>query len=420
VRLLVISDLYPPASLGGYEVAASEVTQALQGRGHDVWVLTTDAGASKAAPTEQRVARALRSRQGTTPSALGLLREGRRQSHDRRAIDRLLAEARPDAVFVWNVGGVSHRVLTRVMNGPAPAVVYVFGDWPLRKFRAAHDLDPWVTVFAPRTEPLWRSAPRSTLAGLARLCGVSTHAERLRFDHLEFGSRFLMDLFHQGGLVAPGSERLIYYGLFGDYARAAGEPAVRRNAPARNLLFVGRLWEAKGIHTIIEALGRLHESGEHGFALTIAGPEEHPDYAAALRRRSDELGVASQVAWAGAVPRDALLPLYRRHDAVIFPSVYDEPFGIVQLEAMAAGCAVIGTATGGSAEIVESEANALVFRAGDAADLARQVARLGAEPTLAQRLREAAKRTVRERFLGERMVNEIEAHLSEIVARGRR
>ncbi len=417
MRLLVVSDLYPPASLGGYEIAASDVTQALRERGHDVWVLTTDAGASKAAPTEQRVARALRSRRGTTPSALGLPREGGRQLHDRRAANRLLVEARPDAVFQWNVGGISHRALARLMNGPVPNVVYVFGDWPLRKFRAPHDLDPWASIFVPRPEPRWRGTARSALAALAPLSGVSAHAEVLRFDHFEFGSRFMMDLFHQGGLVAARSERLIYYGLFGDYARAAAEPAVRRDAPTRRLLFVGRLWEAKGPHTIIEALGLLHQRGEHDFALTIAGPEEHPDYAATLRRRCNELGVTAQVRWAGAVPRDALLALYRRHDAIVFPSVYDEPFGIVQLEAMAAGCAVVGTGTGGSAEILEPELNALVFQAGDPADLARQVARLAAEPSLAERLREAGKRTVRERFLGGRMVNEIEAHLAEIVAR---
>jgi glycogen(starch) synthase len=420
VRILLLSDLYPPTSLGGYEIAAGEVTGALRQRGHDVWVLTTDADDGGRTRPEPGVSRTLRSRRSVRPGPLGLPAEVFRQSRDLRATARLLAAAQPEVVFVWNVGGVSHPVLAQLMNSRVPNVAYVFGDWPLRKFRAPHELDPWASFFVPRNEVPWRRAARITLERLARSCAAATRAEPLRFDHFEFGSRFMMDLFHRGGLTAARSERLIYYGLFGDYARAAGEPAVRRNAPARNLLFVGRLWEAKGIHTIIEALGRLHESGEHGFALTIAGPEEHPDYAAALRRRSDELGVASQVAWAGAVPRDALLPLYRRHDAVIFPSVYDEPFGIVQLEAMAAGCAVIGTATGGSAEIVESEANALVFRAGDAADLARQVARLGAEPTLAQRLREAAKRTVRERFLGERMVNEIEAHLSEIVARGRR
>jgi len=415
MRILVLSDLYPPASLGGYEVAAGEVVEALRLRGHDVWVLTTDAPATGGAPAEARLERALRTRPPSAPSVWRLAEEARRQADDRRTVDRLLAEARPEIVFLWNVGGVSHQMLARLMNGSVPTVIYVFGDWPLRKFLTPHDLDPWAAIFAPRAERPWRRLARTALAGLARMRGVATRAAPLRFDHLEYGSRFMMDLLHRSGFAAGGSERLIYYGLFGEYARAAAEPLTPRDPAGRRLLFVGRLWEAKGVHTVIEALGILRQRGDGRVTLTVAGPEEHPDYAAALRRRADELGVAGQLRWAGAVQRDALLPLYRAHDVLVFPSVYDEPFGIVQIEAMAAGCAVVGTGTGGSAEILERDQNALLFRAGDASDLAGRLALLFGDAALRERLRAGAKHTVRTRFLGKRMVDEIEAHLAAIV-----
>ncbi|HXY20217.1 MAG TPA: glycosyltransferase family 4 protein, partial [Gemmatimonadales bacterium] len=411
MRILVLSDLYPPVSLGGYEVAAREIAEALAERGHDVWVLTSEAGAARvagdprAAPAERRVARSLRSRVGTRPGPLGFAGEARRQAADRAALESLLVEARPDVVFLWNTGGVSHQVLVRLMNGAVPTVIYVFGDWPLRKFRRPDDLDPWAGLFSRRPEAAWRRAARSALAGLARLRGVATRAAPLRFDHLEYGSRFMMDLLHRGGFVAGGSERLVYYGLFGEYARAAAEPVARRGEGGPNLLFVGRLWEAKGVHTVVEALGMLARRGESAPCLTIAGPVEHPDYAAGLRRRCAELGLDPRVRWAGPVERQELLPLYRRHDVLVFPSIYPEPFGIVQLEAMAAGCAVVGTGTGGSGEILEAERNALLFRPDDPADLAARLERLLAEPALADRLREGGKRTVRERFLGTRMVD---------------
>jgi glycosyltransferase involved in cell wall biosynthesis len=415
VRILVLSDLYPPASLGGYEVAAREVVEALRGRGHDVWVLTTDAPGGGDATADPRLARALCTRPRSAPSALRVSEEARRQRDDLQTVERLLAEAKPDLVFVWNVGGVSHQVLARLMNGPWPTVVYVFGDWPLRKLRVPHDLDPWAAIFAPRAESPWRSATRAKLAAIARARGVATVAAPLRFDHLEYGSRFMMDLLHRGGFAAGGSERLIYYGLFGEYARAAAEPLAPRDPASRRLLFVGRLWEAKGLHTVVEALGLLRERGTAGVTLTIAGPDEHPDYTAGLRRRAEELGVATQVRWAGAVPREGLLGLYREHDALVFPSVYDEPFGIVQLEAMAAGCPVVGTGTGGSAEILEPDRNALLFRAGDASDLADRLALLLGDAPLRERLREGGRHTVNTRFLGTRMVDEIESHLTAIV-----
>ncbi|HVO35789.1 MAG TPA: glycosyltransferase family 4 protein [Gemmatimonadales bacterium] len=415
MRILFLSDLYPPASLGGYEVAASEVAEALRSRGHDVWVLTTDAlGGAHIAP-EPRVRRSLRSRRGTEPSFLRLSDEARRQRDDRAAIDGLLAEARPEVVFLWNIGGVSHQVLVRLMNRPLPTVIYVFGDWPLRKFLMPSDLDPWAGVFAPRPEPAWRRAARAAFAAAARLQGVATEAAPLRFDHLEYGSRFMMNLLHRSGFQTRGSERVIYYGLFGEFARAAAEPPAPRDPVSRELLFVGRIWEAKGLHTLVEALGILRGRGESPPRLTIAGPEEHREYAAQLRARCEALGLANRIRWAGALPRDALLPLYEKHGILVFPSVYAEPFGIVQLEAMAAGCAVVGTATGGSAEILERDRNALVFKPDDAVDLAAHLSRLFADPALVQRLRLAGKETVRSRFLGTRMVDEIEEHLGAIV-----
>jgi glycogen(starch) synthase len=421
MRILVCSDLYPPASLGGYEVAALEVATALRERGHEIRVLTTDYHADSAASEhEQGVARTLHSRLDARWTARSLPRAAAWERADVHAASSLLAGFSPDVVLLWNAGSLAHSVLVRLMNGPVPGVVYVFGDWPLRKHRAPEDLDYWGSLFAARPEPPWRGGARALYERLARGLGVGTRAAPLRFDHFEFGSRFMMDLFHRGGLAAARSERLIYYGVFGAFARAAMEPVrVRPRADGPSLLFVGRLWEAKGVHTAVEALAVL--SRRHGMdaTLTVAGPAEHTDYVATLKRRAEDLGVANRVSWIGPVPRERLLDLYTSHDCLVFPSIYEEPFGIVQLEAMAAGCPVVGTGTGGSAEILDADENALLFQAGDAASLGAQLARLGADGALAGRLCEGAKRTVRSRFMGARMVDEIESHLSEITAGAR-
>jgi glycogen(starch) synthase len=421
VRILVCSDLYPPASLGGYEVAAAEVSAALRERGHDVAVLTTDYGAGTAAPgPEPGVARTLHARREARWRPGSLPRAAAWERSDARAASRMLEDFRPDAVFLWNVGDLAHSVLVRLMNGPVPAVVYVFGDWPLRKHRAPESLDYWASRFAPRPEGHGRRRARALYERLARGLGVGTRAAPLRFDHFEFGSRFMMEMFHGGRLVAARSERLIYYGVFGDFARAALRPVVERpRGDGFRLLFVGRLWEAKGVDTAVEALAALGRRHGVPASLTVAGPAEHTDYVEALRRRADELGIADRVRWAGPVPRERLLDLYASHDCLVFPSVYGEPFGIVQLEAMAVGCAVVGTGTGGSAEILDADENALLFKPGDASALAGQLARLRADEALERRLREGAKRTVRSRFVGARMVDEIESHLVEITSGGR-
>jgi len=412
VRILAVSDLYPPLTLGGYEVAAAEVADALREKGHEVEVLATDWGVSETTTDPPYVRRALHSRR-RAGGPMWRVRLAEWERDDRRAMREALARARPEVILLWNVGGVAHAALTLLLNGSVPAVVYAFGDWPLRKHRAPHDLDPWTGQFAPRPEYMVRRALRGAAAAAATLGGAPARAEPLRFTHIAFGSRHLQDRFHAGGLVADRSERVIYYGLFGAFATMAAEVRAQRHPGPPRLLFVGRIWDAKGLHTLIEAFPRLDAPGA---TLTVVGPEEDTAYVARLRRTAAELGVGDRIAWSGAVPRDALPNVYARHDVVVFPSTYEEPFGIVQLEAMAAGCAVVGTGTGGSAEILEPDRNALRFAPGDAESLAEQLRRLHADPGLAARLGVAGKETVRRRFLGTRMAEEMTAYLGAVAS----
>jgi glycosyltransferase involved in cell wall biosynthesis len=82
-----------------------------------------------------------------------------------------------------------------------------------------------------------------------------------------------------------------------------------------------------------------------------------------------------------------LAALYRDADAVLFPVRWQEPFGLVPLEAMACGTPVVATGTGGSAEYLVDEGNALMVAPDDPAALARAVRRMASDPALRARLR---------------------------------
>ena len=71
---------------------------------------------------------------------------------------------------------------------------------------------------------------------------------------------------------------------------------------------------------------------------------------------------------------------------LVFPSRFEEPFGISQVEALAAGLVVVSSGTGGAKEIVRDGIDGLLFRAGDEADLAAKLIRLAREPDLMARL----------------------------------
>jgi glycosyltransferase involved in cell wall biosynthesis len=95
----------------------------------------------------------------------------------------------------------------------------------------------------------------------------------------------------------------------------------------------------------------------------------------------------------GALPRAALPGLYAAADVVVFPVLWEEPWGLVPLEAMAMGRPVVATGQGGSGEYLRDGENALLHAPGDTAGLAAAVERLAADAGLRERLREGGSAT---------------------------
>ena len=110
------------------------------------------------------------------------------------------------------------------------------------------------------------------------------------------------------------------------------------------LLFVGRLVSVKGVDVALKALSEL----DPAYTLTICGDGDEREALQTLARR---LGVDDRVAFEGWVGHDEIAEYARRASLQLVPSRY-EPFGIVALEAIAAGCPVIASDTGGLPEAV--------------------------------------------------------------------
>jgi glycosyltransferase involved in cell wall biosynthesis len=184
-----------------------------------------------------------------------------------------------------------------------------------------------------------------------------------------------------------------------------------RPAPPRDdwngrLLYLGRMDERKGVHVAIEALALLPKA-----TLKIQGGGD-PVYFERLIHRAAEPDVADRVEFTSE-PRGRLRELYAEADAVLFPVQWDEPWGLVPLEAMAVGRPVIATGTGGSAEYLRHEHNCLIYKPrGDATELARAVERLASDAALRERLRHGGLSTA-PRFTERRYNEAIAAALTE-------
>lgn len=375
LRVLAVGSMYPPHSLGGYEVIWRSSTEQLRAAGHDVRVLTTDYRDPAAAPAddEQDIHRELRwywhdhdfPRLGY-PARLRLERD------NRATLDRHLDEHRPDVVAWWAMGGMSLSMIEECRRRGLPAVGVVCDDWMLY----GPEVDQWTRAFRRRPG----------LAGVAdRLTGVPTR--------LNLGDAatwlFISDFCRQNALgEMPRMPRtaIAHAGV----TAQRFHPGPEREWSGR-LLYAGRIDPRKGIATAIEALAELPEP----MRLDVVGSGDHA-HLEELRALAECLGVAGRTSFRENVDQDRLRDLYAEADALLFPVIWPEPWGLVPIEAMACGTPVVATGTGGSGEYLRDRSNCLRVQPGDAGELAAAVRTLAESPDLRASLRANGLATARE------------------------
>jgi len=147
------------------------------------------------------------------------------------------------------------------------------------------------------------------------------------------------------------------------------------------LIFVGRLVSDKGAALLLEALKLLKTKPR----LTIVGdgPER-----AILEKQTVDLQLQSQVEFAGSRHGEALADLLRRHQILVVPSLWQEPFGIVALEGIACGCVAVGSGGGGLGEAIGP--CGVTFPNRDVPALADAMTRILNNPMGRERLRQNA------------------------------
>jgi glycosyltransferase involved in cell wall biosynthesis len=356
--------MYPPHHFGGYELVWRAAMRELESRGHEVLILTgdLDTGASEADDPNVRRELGLYWRPHEVPP-LGPLARLRHERRNARVLDRHLEAFWPDVVSWWSMAGMSLSLMERVRRAGIPAIAFVHDDW----LGYAREMDLWLRAFEGRWRPL---------ASIAELVTrVPTRVDLARVARCVFVSETTRRRAAEAG-VTPASSGIAHSGI---------DPGFIDPAPARewswSLLYVGRLDQRKGVDTAVAALAHLPDAA----TLTIIGGwDEHEEER--LRVLARGVGVEERVRFAGQRTRAAVRAAYADCDVVVFPVVWEEPWGLVPLEGMARGRPVVATGRGGSGEYLRDGENALLFEAGSEAALADAVRRLAGDPGLRRRL----------------------------------
>jgi glycosyltransferase involved in cell wall biosynthesis len=406
MRVLFVSNLYPPHYMGGYEIGCSWVADEMTAQGHVVAVLTSSYGLPKP-QIEGHVYRTLlfSERPKYKHQVLELPRVLHREIVCRRRLFEAVASFRPELVYIWGLRGVSASLGQWARAARIPVCLYVSDEWPLGGdswYRFHHGLNSSATV-------KWFGR---SLLPVARSLGFAPKAVHDEIAYAHATSDFIKDRLALS--VFPiGTIETIRWGV----------PLERykcrvRTSRARSIIFGGRLTEDKGIHVVLDALIMLRNRGElpSDFRTTIVGRWPATAYAARLENTIADLSRTHVVRRPGLLSSNELRDALDDHDVFVLPTIGEEPFSIFLVEAMACGMACVATATGGTPELIR-EGNGILVAPSDSRAMAEALGQLICEDSrVLPSISRGARQTVEARFSLGRMVQRICESLQRIVA----
>jgi glycogen synthase len=405
MRILFLSNIYPPYYLGGYELRCQDIVNGLMARGHAVRVITSTYGVERRV-VEGHIERVWHCKWNTRHKALTrpqmLYAEVVDNLNLRRAIDRF----KPHVISVWNMLAVSHSLAMTAQRSGLPVVFHIEHDWMLRD-------DPWLKLWSDSSRLSSRikkgiarrlvgllAPTRWSVGSTARWVFVSDYRKQ---EHLRAGLPVADSPVIHGGI--PHTR----------FLNRRFDAPLSSTAGPRRLLFVGVLIPAKGPHVAIDAMAHLRRSGYEDATLTIVGLPVLPQYFQGLQQAVARHGLEDRVRFLGAKKREEMPALYWGHDVLLFTSTSSEGFPLTISEAMASGLVVVSSVVGGQAEVLIEGENALTYPAGDAAQLAACVKSLIDRPDFARGLAAAGRELVNRELTLEIMLDRYERFLHQVI-----
>jgi glycogen(starch) synthase len=409
MRIAWLISLYPPYVVGGNEMLARDVVQALRAREHDVHVLTAHGQDLDGIDHIHQVFNyRLEDKESVflggrvfTPVDIG--KHHMFDPTTYREVRRTIGELQPDLVVVDNLYMASAAPLLAVRAANRPVVAQVADKW-LRYL--LWDLGLLLHPGKAWQQQLLRWYVQRVQPALCR---------RGKPDAIVAISEFIKRQYVDAGFPA---ERITvsYLGVDLSLFHPRSEPHAKDNS--LEVVFAGQLWEGKGPQVLAEALGRLRQQ-EPGLELRlrIIG-EGNEGFKQHLREQIRKQGMEDRTVFDGFVPLPMLSERLRGGDIFAFASTWDEPFSITLVAAMASGIPVVATSTGGTPEAFRDGVEGLLVPPKDADALASAIRQLAQNPSRRNELAQAAIARARRTWSFEAYVDRLERYYRDVVSRG--
>jgi glycogen(starch) synthase len=325
VRVLLISNIFPPGFLGGYELGALDVARGLQRHGHEVQVLTSDYFADDAhefpVPAE-RVLQCTEPSRGLVSARSNLERGLGVNGHNLSMLAQSILRFRPDRVLCFNLMGLGTLgILRYLVSAGLPPVVYLMDD----------------LFFAMRHAPAERQRVLRTWGDLSFLDAA---------DYVVMSGNLAKQV--EASLEITLTRKFLVPGWFNAGQGSSAPPWSEPKPPHDGVRFVfaSRIAPHKGIDFVLQGARELLAQGLSNFTVDVFGSGN----VAQLLQAITAYGVGGHVCYQGCPEKEELAQRLREYDALLFPTHEREPFGFIVSEAAWARCLPVMTAGIGASE----------------------------------------------------------------------
>jgi glycogen(starch) synthase len=327
MKILVLSNLYPPDIIGGYELGCKQVVDALRKRGHEVRVLTIAPRTPVAHEAHVHREFKLSEVWNSNRYVLGINHNVTNQlmlaeatgvsAINVHALTRVIDEFQPDVAYVWMIVGIGGLgLMATLQHLRLPWLWHLMDDVPVSLCR-----------FNGRViEPLLKEVDRQ-LDGKYLAC-----------------SRQLVDEIEAGGVRLRPNVEVVPNWVVGE--APAHRQAFYQPGQTLRIMAAGQIAQHKGIDILIESVAKVRERGFDNLQVDIFGNLEDHVFPMLVRR----FGLDAHVFFKGSRPQAELARLYGLYDIFAFPTWHREPFAFAPLEASWRGCVPLMSQLSGNAE----------------------------------------------------------------------
>ena len=398
MRILVLSDLYPPYYKGGHEIQCKVIADGLSEKGHEVYVLTSKYGVNG------------QSKDNNIYRLLYFIDEGSAKGIGRRYVQ----------IKIALLGRLNYLITKKVIKHFKLDIIYAgqlsgISIFPMRAIQSCdipivHHLGNYFFVELVEMCILEKNSLKRFYR--KRIHGFK-NIDDFDFKHILVVSGAVKRTYVEAGFSADNISIIPPPGIPSELIKKEYNRNIKFHGKRTKLLYVGRLSKEKGVDTALKTVGHLTSKfGVRNLTLDIIG-EGNKKYEENLRILSDSLSLKDYVNFRGKLLPEEVLKEYNNYDMLLVPSIWDAS-PIVLIEAMSQGVPIIATKTGGIPERIEDGKNGLLVPVGNSVKMAEAVKKLVDNPSLYEKISRNGIKRVQEEYTNEKIIDKIDKYMSDV------